>query len=74
MTNRIKEACDKACKEAKHNAYFSNGFYAGYEQALEDVKYKEMLEMLKYLIDDEQLFSESLINEVKQLIKQSTEL
>jgi hypothetical protein len=36
-------------------------------------KAPEMLEMLKHLIDDEQLFSESLINEVKQLIKGATE-
>jgi flagellar biosynthesis/type III secretory pathway protein FliH len=74
MTNRIKEACDKAYKEAGHNAYFSNGFYAGYEQALEDVKYKEMLGMLKRVYNGNHFLYPELGKEIKQLIKESTEL
>lgn len=35
-------------------------------------KAPEMLEMLKYLIDDEQLSSEAMIEEVKQIIKEAT--
>lgn len=35
-------------------------------------KAPEMLEMLQYLIDDDQLSSEAMIEEVKQLIKEAT--
>ena len=62
------------------NQYEQNavkGFHIGYNQALLDSKASEMLEMLKYIVNEVEngqfLDGEDLFD-IKQLIKQATEL
>ena len=45
MDKKIKQAMDKAYKEAGSNAYFANGFYTGYEFA--NKRIEELEEGLK---------------------------
>lgn len=79
--SQIIEACDKAYKECVHNSYFSNGFHIGVRFAFKKSKAPEMLEMLKKIVlitDNYKVdfndFRKRYNEEIKQLIKEATEL
>jgi hypothetical protein len=73
---KIQEAVNKSYREAGHNAYFSNGFYAGMEFAIEELESEkqELLEALQECLDrDNETYSPTRKDKYEQLIKRATE-
>jgi queuine/archaeosine tRNA-ribosyltransferase len=66
----VNSLVDKKAKE--NNTIDLNAYAVGALEALEKSKYTEMLEMLDKLVNTYELLG--LSNEVKQLIKEATEL
>jgi len=71
-----KSTCDQAENISLDNLrdYAKTDFIAGAEWNKSISKAPEMLKMLEYLIEDDQLSSESMIKEVKKLIKKARTL
>jgi len=71
----IEKAMNEAYKDLGHNAYFGNGFKAGVRFAIEKSKAPEMLEMLKILVEQNDLGNQiGQFDLARQLIKEATEL